>query len=313
MILHVAEEGAGARLDRHLAQILDEPRNRIQRWIGDGRVAVNGRRAKPSLVLRPGDQVELEAPEEPIDSPLEAEDGELDVLFEDDDLVVLRKPAGLAVHPGAGRTSGTLAHRLLGRYPETAAVGGPGRPGIVHRLDQGTTGVMVVARSDRAYRRLAAAFAERQVGKTYLAITYAAPRPPCGSIDLPVGRHPQDRKKMAVRKTGRPALTRYRTCREAGGLAWLEIDLLTGRTHQIRVHLKAVGHPLVGDPVYGEARWRALPGKVRRPLRLFPRPALHAWRLAFVHPGSGEPVAFEAAVPEDMGELWRRVTGEEVP
>jgi len=313
VILRVAEEGDAERLDRYLARLLDEPRNRVQRWIGDGHVAVNGRPAKASLLLRSGDEVELAVPERPADARLTAEDGDLDILYEDEDLVVLKKPVGLAVHPGAGRTSGTLAHRLLGRYPETAAVGGPGRPGIVHRLDRDTTGVLVVARTDRAYRHLAAAFAERRVEKAYVAITYAAPRPDEGSIELPIGRHPQDRKKMAVTKTGRPAVTRYRTRLEAGGLAWLEINLLTGRTHQIRVHLKAVGHPLVGDPVYGEARWRSFPGSVRRHLRLFPRPALHARRLAFVHPRTGEPVAFEAEVPEDMSQLWRRVTGEGAP
>jgi 23S rRNA pseudouridine1911/1915/1917 synthase len=263
--------------------------------------------------LRVGDEVKVTPPEESTDAGIEAEDGELDILFEDQDLVVLSKPAGLAVHPGAGRNSGTLAHRLLGRYPEMASIGGRARPGIVHRLDQGTTGVMVVARSEKAYRRLCGAFASREVEKTYMAIIYGTPRPPEGLIELPIGRHPQDRKKMTITHLGRPARTRYRTLGEAKGLAWLELDLLTGRTHQIRVHLKALRRPLVGDPVYGEARWRALPSIVRRPLRLFPRPALHARRLAFVHPGTGEKVSFEAEVPTDLAELWRQVTEMDFP
>lgn len=313
MILDVTTGDAGERLDRFLARVLDQPRNQIQRWIDDGRVERNGRPVKASAALVAGDRLHVEPPDDPPDAGLEPEPGELELLHEDDDLIVLVKPSGLAVHPGAGRDSGTLAHVLLHHYPEIAGVGGPGRPGIVHRLDLDTTGVLVVARSDRAYRRLQKAFAEREVDKRYLAIVYGEPKEETGHIELPIGRDPGDRKRMAVRRGGRPASTRYTCRRAAAGIAWLEIDLETGRTHQIRVHLKAIGHPLVGDPVYGEARWRGLPGTVRRPLRIFPRPALHAWSLAFTHPATGEHVAFEAAVPEDMTELWTAVTGEAPP
>jgi 23S rRNA pseudouridine1911/1915/1917 synthase len=243
------------------------------------------------------------------------------VLHEDAELVVLDKPAGLAVHPGAGRASGTLAHLLLARYPEMAGVGGPGRPGIVHRLDQGTSGVMVVARTAAAYQRLSRAFAGRRVVKRYLGIVYGAPRPAAGLVEAPIGRHRERRKEMTVRADGRPARTAYRTLAARSGIALVELDLATGRTHQIRVHLKSLGHPLVGDPVYGEARWRALPRPLQAPLRAFPRPALHAWRLALPAADGTAPGAFpggpwlrcEAPVPEDLRQLWQEVTGGPLP
>lgn len=309
MIWQAGDDGAGERLDRHVARRTGEPRNQVHRWIDDGRVRVNGRGAKASRVLKAGDTVDVEPPDAPPDAGIEPECGALRLLHEDGDVVVLDKPAGLAVHPGAGRPTGTLAHRLLGRYPEMAGVGGPGRPGIVHRLDVDTTGVLVAARSERAYRRLAAAFAEREVEKTYLAIVYGVPRQASALIELPIGRDPHDRKRMAVRRDGRPARTRYTCRRSVHGISWLEIDLETGRTHQIRVHLKAVKHPLVGDPVYGEARWRGVERRFQGVLKRFPRPALHAWRLAFDHPGSGERISFEAEVPDDMARLWREVAG----
>jgi 23S rRNA pseudouridine1911/1915/1917 synthase len=304
-------EGAGERLDRHAAARLGVARNQVQRWIEEGLVTVNGREAKPSTVLNAGDRVECNPPE-PREDRVVPERGDLRVLHEDGALVVIDKPAGLTVHPGAGRSTGTLAHYLLDRYPEMAGVGGPGRPGIVHRLDQGTSGVLVVARTAESYARLSRAFASREVGKRYLGIAYGVPSPASGTIEAPIGRHPQKRKEMTVRSSGRPSRTGYRTLAvtaKTAGISLLEMDLATGRTHQIRVHLKHIGHPLVGDPVYGEARWKGLPRSVQAPLRDFPRPALHAWRLAFKHPGTGEPLSFEAPVPEDMQTLWETVTG----
>jgi len=303
---------AGERLDRHVAARLEVPRNQVQHWIAEGLVRVNGREAKPSAALAAGDLVECSPPELKEERVL-PEPGDLRVLHEDADLVVLDKPAGLTVHPGAGRSTGTLAHHLLDRYPEMAGVGGPGRPGIVHRLDQGTSGVLVVARTPTAYLRLSRAFASREVEKRYLGIAYGVPSPPAGTIDAPIGRHPQRRKEMTVHPGGRPSRTIYRTVAAAAGISLLEMDLATGRTHQIRVHLKHLGHPLVGDPVYGEARWKGLPRPVQAPLRDFPRPALHAWRIAFRHPASGEPLSFEAPAPEDLRELWERVTGKGWP
>lgn len=303
----VEADAAGERLDRHVAARFDTPRNQVQSWIRDGHVRVNGREAKPSAALAAGDRVECHRPELKEERVL-PERGDLRVLYEDESLAVLDKPAGLTVHPGAGRATGTLAHFLLDRYPEMAGVGGPGRPGIVHRLDQGTSGVLVVARTAAAYHRLARAFAAREVGKRYLALAYGEPSPREGLIDAPIGRHPLRRKEMAVRSDGRPARTGYQTLAARAGISLVELDLATGRTHQIRVHLKHLNHPLLGDPVYGEARWKGLPRPVQATLRDFPRPALHAWRLAFRHPEDGRPLTFEAPVPEDLRELWERVT-----
>jgi len=314
--LRVPPEAAGERLDRHLAERLGAARNQVQRWLRENRVLLDGRPAKAATVLAGGEELEVDRPP-PTPAGIEPEAGPLSILFEDPDLVVVDKPPGLVVHPGAGRGAGTLVHRLLARFPEIDGVGGPGRPGIVHRLDRDTSGALVVARTPAAYRELQRAFAERRVDKRYLAVVYGAPEPPAGEIDAAIGRHPERRKEMTVRtregKGARPALTRYRTLAAAAGIALLELGLETGRTHQIRVHLKSVRHPIVGDPVYGEARWRGLPGPVQAPLRAFPRPALHAWRLAFDHPRTGERVYFEAPVPEDLRTLWEQATGRRFP
>lgn len=300
---------AGERLDRCVAEHLTKPRNQVRRWIDDQRVTVNGRKAKPSTLVREGDVLDCLPPEPRAAPGLSAQAGDLAVLHEDSDLAVIDKPAGLAVHPGAGRDRGTLVHYLLHRYPGIGGVGGASRPGIVHRLDLDTTGALVVALTEAAYLGLSEAFARRRIDKTYLAVVYGAPRAEAGRIDLPIGRHRHDRKRMQTRADGRPATTRYRCLETAGGVSRLELDLETGRTHQIRVHLKAAGHPLVGDPIYGEARWKGLAGPLRRPLATFPRPALHAWRLAFAHPVTGQPIEVEAPVPADMRRLWREVTG----
>ena len=304
----VGPEDAGERLDRHVAARLDIPRNQVQRWIQDGLVRVGGRPAKASHPVAECDAIDCNPPE-PVDDRVQPEEGDLRVLYEDADLAVLDKPAGLTVHPGAGRPTGTLAHLLLARYPEMVGVGGPGRPGIVHRLDQGTSGVIVVARTAAAYHRLARAFAAREVDKRYLAIAYGEPKPATGMIDAPIGRHATKRTEMTVRRDGRPARTGYRTLAARAGISLVELDLATGRTHQIRVHLKHLGHPLVGDPLYGEARWKALPKPAQPTLRDFPRPALHAWRLGFEHPLEGKSLAFEAPVPADLRELWEKATG----
>lgn len=297
----------GERLDRFVARALDLPRNQVQQWIRAGLVRVAGEPAdKVSQPLAAGEEVRCRPPERR-DERVVAEPGELAVLYEDDSLVVLDKPAGLVVHPGAGRRTGTLVHRLLARYPEIEGVGGPGRPGIVHRLDQGTSGVMVVARTDAAYRVLSAAFAERRVDKTYLTLVYGVPMPASGRIESAISRHPQRRKEMTVQPGGRPALTAYRTLVATAGVSLLEIDLGTGRTHQIRVHLKSIGHPLVGDPTYGERRWKTAPAAARRALRTFPRPALHAFELALDHPRSGRRMRWRAPVPADLERLWGEV------
>ena len=304
---------AGERLDRHVARRLDAPRNQVRAWIEAGRVRVDAAPRRPSHPVRAGDRIECDPPPRPVEDRVAPEPGELTVLHEDPWLVVIDKPAGLVVHPGAGVAAGTLAHRLLHRYPEMAGVGGPGRPGIVHRLDRDTSGVMVAARTAEAYRSLTRSFAARRVEKRYLAIVYGT-TPAAGTIEAPIGRHPSRRQEITVRRRGgRPAETRYRTLASVGPVSQVELDLRTGRTHQIRVHLKSLGHPLVGDPVYGERRWKGVHGPARRPLESFPRPALHAWRLAFPHPAGGARSAHEAPVPADLASLWREVAGGELP
>ena len=298
---------AGERVDVYLARVLDQPRNRVQNLLRRGLVTAGGSPLKPSYVLRGGEEIAYRLPPPPSTRPL-AEPGPLSVIHEDEDLLVVDKPAGLIVHPGSGVSGGTLVNRLLHHRPGIAGVGSAERPGIVHRLDAGTSGALAVACSDAAYRRLSRAFAEREVDKVYLAVVYGRPEPPQGQIELPIGRDPAVRTRMAVVSTargGRPAISRYRLLAETPGVALLELKILTGRTHQIRVHCKAIGHPLVGDPTYGESRWRNLEPSMRRPLRAFPRPALHALRLTL--PGfAGAPSrAFTAQVPEDLLTLCR--------
>ncbi|MEM6455505.1 MAG: RluA family pseudouridine synthase [Acidobacteriota bacterium] len=311
----------GTRLDRALAARLDVARSRVQRWIDGGAVTVNAGAARASAKLAAGDRVAIDddavARLEP-EVGLAPDDGPLTVLHADDDLLLVDKPSDLVIHPGAGVRAGTLVHRLLHRAPDLAStpgIGGALRPGIVHRLDRDTTGILVVARSARAHRALSDAFAARTIGKRYLALVYGTPTPEVGRIEEPIGRHLRDRTRYAVRANGRAARTDYRVrARTAdGALSLLEIALHTGRTHQIRVHLKAIGHPLLGDPVYGEARWRALPPTLRAAARDAPRPTLHAWTLAFAHPADGRPVRARAAVPADLRALWTALADADDP
>lgn len=311
----VPAAAAGRRLDQFLAEVLDQSRNRIQRRIAAGDVRLDGQIVNSSQRLTEGARIEIAEEARPAATHLEAEplDPAVEILDECPDFVILVKPPGMVVHPGAGHDSGTLAHQLLSRFPEISQVGHPQRPGIVHRLDVGTSGVMVVARSERGYQELTKAFSSRRVRKRYLAIVYGE-RIDELDIDLPIGRHPRDRKRMAVRSGGRPALSRVRSLASGNGLSLVEIELHTGRTHQIRVHLKAAKHPLLGDPTYGEARWKAFPTRDQPGLRDFGRPALHAWKLAFTDPfaqnGQGRRRRYAADVPTDMRDLWRRLVGD---
>ncbi|MXZ38689.1 MAG: RluA family pseudouridine synthase [Holophagales bacterium] len=298
---------AGERVDVYLARVLDQPRNRVQRLLRRGLVTAGGSPLKPSYVLRGGEEIAYRLPPPPSQRPL-AEAGPVSVIHEDEHLLVVDKPAGLIVHPGSGVPGGTLVNRLLHHRPGIAGVGSAERPGIVHRLDAGTSGALAVACSDIAYRRLSRAFAEREVDKIYLAVVYGRPEPAQGQIELPIGRDPAVRTRMAVvsaSRGGRPAVSRYRLLAETSGLSLLELRILTGRTHQIRVHCKAIGHPLVGDPTYGESRWRNLEAPLRRPLREFPRPALHALRLTLPSFAGAPPRTFTAHVPEDFHTLCR--------
>jgi 23S rRNA pseudouridine1911/1915/1917 synthase len=292
--LDVPEEEAGARLDAFLAaRETGLSRSGWKRAIEDGLVRVSGRVvSKPGWPLKPGVSVEATLPE-PSPSGLSGEAIPLTIVYEDDDLVVVDKQAGLVVHPGHGNTSGTLVHALLGRGTALAPAGGALRPGIVHRLDKDTSGLLVVAKTDRAHRALAAAFASREVKKTYVALVAKTVRPAEGRIDAAIGRSTRDRTKMAVRvPRAKAATTIYRTLETLPGHTLLEIDLVTGRTHQIRVHLASKGNPVVGDARYGGAK--------RSSDASFGRLALHAARLAFRHPATGDELHFSSPLPADF-------------
>jgi 23S rRNA pseudouridine1911/1915/1917 synthase len=271
--------------------------------IDEGHVTVNGSPARPSSRVHEGDQILVFEPDvEPLD--VEPEDIPLDILFEDRDLLVLNKPAGLVIHPAAGNPAGTLVNALLHHCDDLSGIGGVERPGIVHRLDKDTTGLLVVAKTDRAHLALSIAFRQREVSKTYLAICYGVPAEVDGVIEAPIDRHPKDRQQMAVVQTGRPARTLFHVEETFADASLISCRLVTGRTHQIRVHLAHRGHALVGDPLYSGRQWRNIGDpEVRRACRTFPRQALHAMRLGFTHPVTKEEVEYEAPVPEDMAGL----------
>jgi 23S rRNA pseudouridine1911/1915/1917 synthase len=290
---------AGKRLDQALHEQLPEfSRSRLQDWIKQERVLVNGAPARSSRVLREGDQVAVEPAELP---PLraEAEAIPLRVLYEDPYFVAIDKPAGMVVHAGAGVHSGTLVNALLGRFQSLSALGGDLRPGIVHRLDRFTSGVILVAKTDAAHRALAALFAGRQVEKTYLALVHGVVGPECGRIDKPIARDPRHRTRMTARLSqGRTAWTEYRVLRRFPDFTFLEVRIGTGRTHQIRVHLASIGHPVAGDRLYG-APAHAKNG-IQPPRERF---FLHAHRIRLQHPFSGQPVEIESPLPEDL-RVW---------
>jgi len=300
----VPERLAQTRLDRCLADLHGEwSRSRVHRLIDDGRVLVNGAAAKPATLAAAGDLIEVDEPP-PRRLDLAAEDIPLVILHEDEELLVLDKPPGLVIHPAAGRRSGTLVNALLQHCGELSGIGGVERPGIVHRLDKDTSGLMVVAKTERAHLALSIAFRRREVEKCYLAVCFGIPAVPSGVIEGAVGRHPTERKQMAVVAAGRPARTLYRVAERLAGASLVECRPVTGRTHQIRVHMAHLGHAVVGDPVYSGRQWRNLQDpRHRAACREFPRQALHAWQLAFLHPVSGARLSFEAAPPADFQEL----------
>lgn len=296
----VSPAQAGQRLDVFLAGASGLSRARIQRLLADGHVLVGGRPEKPRHRVSVGEAIQLRIPPAtPLDLTPEAIP--LDILYEDDDLIVLNKPPGMLVHPGAGRTSGTLVHALLAHCRTLPGIGGAERPGIVHRLDRDTSGVLVVAKTEAAHHFLSGQFKARLVKKRYLALVHGQVRHDSGRIEAAIGRREHDRKRMGVRERGgRQARTAYHVVRRLAGMTLLGLDLETGRTHQIRVHLSHIGHPVVGDRVYGGRRERsrsALPGPRA------PRQMLHAWRLGFRHPRTGDWCEFTAPIPEDLRRL----------
>jgi 23S rRNA pseudouridine1911/1915/1917 synthase len=293
--LLVPKEAARLRLDRFLAKELPRfSRSRFQQLIRDGFVRLNGRAARSRDILRVGDVVDVtEPPPEKIENQPEAIP--LDILFEDDDLIVIDKPAGLVVHPGAGHREHTLINALLHHCPTLSGIGGKERPGIVHRLDKGTSGCLVVAKNDETHRGLSIQFAERGVEKIYLALVSGKLRRSAGVIEEKIGRHRVHRQRMSVTsERGRAARTEYRVLRSSKQASLVECKLHSGRTHQIRVHLRHLGHAVLGDKVYASK----LAGK-------FPRQMLHAWKLGFRHPRTGEWKTFEAPLPNDFANAMR--------
>jgi 23S rRNA pseudouridine1911/1915/1917 synthase len=304
-LLDVDETGRGLRLDVWLARRLsDLSRARIQALIAQGRVLLDGSQPRPAVRLRAGQRVRVDLPA-PAPARPEPEDIPLVILYEDSHLLVLDKPAGLVVHPGAGAQRGTLVNALLHHVHDLSGVGGELRPGIVHRLDRGTSGLLVVAKDDETHRSLSRQFARRTVEKVYEAIVLGVPRARQAVIDLPVGRDPHQRKRMSVRAPrGRPARSTYEVLEALDGAARLRVHIHTGRTHQIRVHLASIGHPVAGDATYGGRRAaRSRRAASREALDRFGRPALHSSLLAFDHPASGARQRFESPLPEDMRAL----------
>jgi 23S rRNA pseudouridine1911/1915/1917 synthase len=302
--LEVEETGVGEairpgqRLDRYLSQELpDLSRSRIQQLIEQGNVRLNEKVCTTKKIpVKAGDRISVEIPEvTPLE--LQAQDIPLDILYEDEQLLILNKPAGLVVHPAPGHPDGTLVNALLAHCPHLPGIGGVQRPGIVHRLDKDTTGAIAIAKTDIAYHSLQAQLQAKTARREYLGVVYGAPKATYDIIDLPIGRHPQDRKKMAIvpiEKGGKSAVTHWQVRERLGNYTLIHFQLETGRTHQIRVHSAKIGHPIVGDPLYGSGRSVGvnLPGQ-----------ALHAWRLKLQHPISGDEIAVTATPPQSFTTL----------
>jgi 23S rRNA pseudouridine1911/1915/1917 synthase len=301
----VPETAEGLRLDRALVLLFpDHSRSFLARLIDERHVTVDDLPAsKVSQRVEAGQSIAIEVPE-PVPTAVPSQDIPLTVIYEDDDLVVIDKPAGIVVHPAAGHPDQTLVNALLFHVRDLSGIGGELRPGIVHRLDKETSGVLIVAKHDDAHRKLTAAWNTPATRKEYLAVVYGTPRDSKGSIDAPIGRDPHDRKKMAVVATGRAATTDYEVVERLRHASLLRCRLRSGRTHQIRVHLKHLGHPLVGDPVYSGPQWRGVPDKkLQLALSQFQRQALHATRLTLPHPRTGEVLRFESPLPADIETL----------
>ena len=295
----------GQRLDQFLAaQLPNLSRSQIQRLIREGHVQVSKGRAKPALALDEGLAVHVDIP--PLSSATPSPEAlPLVILYDDDDLVVIDKPAGMVVHPGAGHARGTLVNALLHHVAGLSGIGGTERPGIVHRLDRGTSGLMVVAKHDRSHRELARQFHDREVDKEYVALVWGTVK--AGDrLDRPIGRDPRHRQKMSSRaRRARPALTEILHVQALPGVSLIRVRIGTGRTHQIRVHLSEAGHPVVGDALYGGMR-KHLPGRLAQ-LASLARPFLHAAHLGFTHPSTGARLTFDAPVPDDLNAVIGRL------
>jgi 23S rRNA pseudouridine1911/1915/1917 synthase len=301
--IKVSEEGQGERLDAFLASTIAElTRSAAQRLIEQKMVRVDGKEVRSSHKLSNGEEITISIPT-PEPSAAMPEDMPLNILYEDTDIIVVNKPAGLTVHPGAGTSSGTLVNGLLGHCKDLSGIGGEIRPGIVHRIDKDTTGILVVAKNDAAHQGLSAQFSEHTVKRVYYALVFGSPKTDKGRIEGEIGRHPTDRKKMSgSARHGRHAVTHWKVLARYDGATLLKLRLETGRTHQIRVHLSEAKHPLLGDSVYGgDARLGNLKdAKLKSLIRDLGRQALHAKTLGFIHPSSNEYIEFDSDLPEDM-------------
>ncbi len=297
--IQVDAEHEGIRLDRVLAtEVAGYSRSQIQRLIEEGHVSLpRVKTAKANTAVRDGDVITIELPE-PVAATPAAEALPLEVVYQDPDVIVVNKPAGMVVHPGAGHEGGTLVNALLHHVEDLSGIGGERRPGIVHRLDKGTSGVMVVAKNDAAHHELARQFHDREVEKVYVALAWGLVQQR-KRIDIPIGRDPVHREKISTRaRRARSAVSRVTWARHIPGLSLLRIAIATGRTHQIRVHLNAIGHPIVGDALYGGIH-RRMPNNLRAVQQLT-RPFLHAERLAFSQPRTGERLEFSVPLPGDL-------------
>ncbi len=306
LFFEVDEASMGIRVDAWVAELTGVSRAQVRRWVDAGRVLVAGAKVRASYRVSLGDSIEAR-PIEAVEMELTPEAIPLDVLYEDEDLIVIDKPAGLVVHPAPGHPNGTLVNALLNHCGDLAGIGGVLRPGIVHRLDRGTSGVLVAAKNDAAHQALSTQFAEHSIDRVYRALVRGLPRADEGRIHRPIGRHPRDRKRMSVvTKAGRDSITNWRVTRRFrdSTVSELEVHPETGRTHQIRVHLSAAGLPLVGDVIYGRARGRDA---------LLGRPALHAAHLGFEHPRSGKRMGFDSVMPDDLLEWMAELGDAESP
>ena len=290
------QEEQGQRLDVFVSALAEITRSRAGSLIDGGKVLVGGKpQTKAGYKLRAGDEIEIEIPEA-APASIEAQDIELNILYQDDDLAVVYKPSGMVVHPAAGNPDGTMVNALLKHLDHLSGIGGEIRPGIVHRIDKDTSGLLLVAKNDFSHLSLSEQIKEHSVQRAYMAIVQGGMKQESGSVEGPIGRHPVDRKKMAIVPDGRDALTHWRVIEPLKGATLLECRLTTGRTHQIRVHMTSIGHPLLGDPLYG-------PKKM--PYAVSGGQLLHAFRIGFVHPRNGEEMLFEAP-PEERFLKWQR-------
>lgn len=312
----IVEDGSGERIDAFIAARLpDLTRSAVGRLMGEERVTVNGAPVRAKYKVKPGDEITIDIPP-PAPTDIAAEEIPLEIVYEDSDIIVVNKPKGMTTHPAPGSPAGTLVNALLARTTDLSGVGGVERPGIVHRLDKNTSGLIVVAKNDLAHTSLQDQIQKKTAARKYIALVWGDTKFEKAVVDAPIGRHSTDRKKMAVVTNGqaRSAMTDLAVIERLSGFTLLEASLRTGRTHQIRVHCAYIGHPVVGDPVYGGRRQP--PGRLgpkgrlefERLIETLGRQALHAYRLSFNHPRTGELMEFEAPIPEDMSSLidWLR-------